>query len=276
MKIESFFDAATGTISYLVIDSVTKNCAAIDPVLDYDQSAAKTGSKSADQIINFIQQNDLNLQWILETHIHADHLTAASYLKEKLGGKIAISEGIFQVLEYWLDFFAIEDKNLASAQQFDHIFKDEESFKIGNLPVKFIKTAGHTPACGSYLIKDAIFVGDLIFMPNLGSGRADFPAGDAGQQFDSIQKIFSLPDDFRIFTGHDYPKDGQEFCGQSSVLEQKTENIFAKISDRNKYIKARNERDAKLPVPKLLLPAIQINLNCGQLPESIKIPLNKL
>jgi glyoxylase-like metal-dependent hydrolase (beta-lactamase superfamily II) len=288
MQIKAFFDPNTSTVSYIVIDEATSNCAIIDSVLDYDIFSGRVTYQSADNLITFIKENNLQVEWILETHIHADHLTAASYLREKLDGKIAIGEGIFEVLEYWVKVFNIESEVPTDGSQFDHIFKDGEEFKIGNLEAKFLTTPGHTPACGSYLIDTCVFVGDLIFMPHLGTGRADFPGGDAKQEFSSIQKIFSLPQSTKIFTCHDYPKDGEQAKWQSTVEQQQKENIFAKISDAEEYIKARENRDKNLTVPKLLLPSIQINLRVGKLPKAenneqgnvglsyIKIPLNLL
>lgn len=287
MKIQAFFDSNTSTVSYIVIDETTLNCAIIDSVLDYDIFSGRISHQSADNLITFVQENNLQVEWILETHIHADHLTAANYLQEKLAAKktpqIAIGEGIFAVLKYWVGVFNIGDEVPVDGSQFNHIFKDGEIFKIGNLEAKFLTTAGHTPACGSYLIGDSVFVGDLMFMPNLGTGRADFPGGDAAQEFDSIQKIFSLPKSTKIFTCHDYPKDGESAKWKSTVETQQRENIFAKISDKKEYIEARKSRDKNLAVPKLLLPALQINLRVGALPTKenndlsyIKIPLNLL
>ena len=285
MKIKAFFDSNTFTVSYIVIDEVTKNCAVIDAVMDYDIFSSKISHQSADALIAFVKENDLQVEWILETHIHADHLTAAKYLQENLTNKIipkiAIGEGIFEVLNYWTQAFNIQSEVPADGSGFDHIFKDGEVFKIGNLEAKFLTNPGHTPACGSYLIEDSIFVGDLMFMPNLGTGRADFPKASAAKQFASLQKIFALPDDIKVFTGHDYPESGAEPKWQSTVGEQKSQNIFAKIKVADEYIKARETRDKSLAVPKLLFPAIQINLRCGALPKKeanglhyLKVPLS--
>lgn len=281
MQIKNFFDSLTNTFSYIIIDDESKNCAIIDSVLNYDIFSGKITYHSADILIDFIQKNNLHLEWILETHIHADHLTAAYYLQKKLGGKIVIGEGIFEVLEYWVKFFNIENEVMVDGSQFDKIFKEGEDFKIGNLTAKFIKTPGHTPACGSYIIEDAVFVGDLIFMPQLGTGRTDFPGGSAREMFKSIQKIFSLPKNTRIFTCHDYPLEGNDPQFTSTVATQKEQNILAKINSEEEYVKARMARDEKLTVPKLLLPSIQVNLRCGKLPapESngisyLKIPLS--
>lgn len=283
MKIKAFFDQNTFTVSYIVIDEETKKCAIIDSVLDYDIFSGTIKTNSADTLIAFIKDNNLQLDWILETHIHADHISAADYIKNKAfaKAKIAIGEGIFEVLKYWVKEFNIDDEVPVNGSQFDHIFKDKEIFKIGNLQAKFITTPGHTPACGSYIIEDSVFVGDLMFMPNVGTGRADFPGGNAREQFISIQKIFSLQQDTQIFTAHDYPKDGQTPSWQSTVEKQQQENILAKIDDEQKYTQARQVKDRNLAVPKLIFPAIQLNLRAGKMPEPennglryIKIPLN--
>jgi glyoxylase-like metal-dependent hydrolase (beta-lactamase superfamily II) len=280
MKIETFFDSLTSTFSYIVIDEETSKCAIIDSVADYDSASGKISHDSAVELINFIEENNLQLEWILETHIHADHLTAAHYLQEKLGGKIAIGEGIIEVLEYWSKAFNIEEEDLVNGFQFDHIFKDEEIFQIGNLQVKFLSTKGHTPSCGSYLIDNSVFVGDLIFAPNLGTGRTDFPGGSAKEQFASLQKIFSLPKETKIFSAHDYPKNGEKPNSMSIVEIQKKENIFAKITNESEYVQFRKSRDKTLGTPKLLFPSIQINLRSGNLPKHenngaryLKIPL---
>ncbi len=285
MQIQTFFDPNTFTVSYIVIDKTTQSCAIIDSVLDYDIFSGRVNHQSADKIIAFVEQNNLQVEWILETHIHADHLTAARYIQNKLSAKktpkIAIGEGIFAVLKYWVEAYNIDDEVAIDGSGFDHIFKDGENFTIGNLKAKFLTNPGHTPACGSYLIDNSIFVGDLMFMMDLGTGRADFPGSNATQQFASLQKILSLPENTKVFTGHDYPKDGEEPKWQSTILEQKTHNVFAKITSAEEYIKAREAKDKTLCVPKLLFPAIQINLRCGDLPikekngvSYIKIPLN--
>lgn len=286
MSTHPFFDKDTGTVSYIISDDETKKCAILDSVLDYDIFSGRTKTTSADILINFITSNNLEVEWILESHIHADHLTAAHYLKHKLNQKIApkiaIGFGIIEVLKYWVKAFNLNDVAI-DGSQFDHIFKDHEVFKIGNKSAKFIATPGHTPACSSYIIDDAVFVGDLMFMPEIGTGRADFPGGSAATQFASIQKIFLLPENTKIFTGHDYPADNKEAHWQSTVATQKEKNIFAKINSEAEYVAARQNRDKNLAVPKLLLPALQINLRCGAFPKAennnisyIKIPLNAL
>lgn len=284
MQIKTFFDNKTNTFTYIVIDPQTNYCAVIDSVQDYNTASGKTETKAADKIIDFIQANNLKLEWILETHIHTDHLTGAHYIKSKLGGKIGIGEHILQVLEYWVPIFNTANDTPADASQFDHLFKDGEAFKIGDLDVKILHTPGHTPACVSYLIEDAVFAGDSIFMPHLGTARVDFPGGSAEILYESIQKILSLPDATRIFICHDYPeKNKQESC-LSTVKEQRESNIFINQNiTKEDYIKARTKRDKTLAVPKLLLPSIQINMRAGELspPEDnnvsyIKIPLNKI
>jgi glyoxylase-like metal-dependent hydrolase (beta-lactamase superfamily II) len=284
MQIEPFFDNITNTFTYIIIDTDTDSCAIIDSVQDYDVSSGKTGTASADKIIKFILDNKLKLEWILETHIHADHLTGAHYIKSKLGGKIGIGEHILQVLEYWVPIFNIKTDTPTDASQFNHLFKDGENFAIGNLSVKILHTPGHTSACVSYLIEDTIFVGDSIFMPHLGTARVDFPGGSAEILYESIQKILSLPDETRIFVCHDYPKENEKEGCLSTVKEQREKNIF--INERitkEEYIKTRIQRDKTLPVPRLLLPSIQTNMRAGKLPmpednnvSYIKTPLNQI
>ncbi|MDP5020614.1 MAG: MBL fold metallo-hydrolase [Rickettsiaceae bacterium] len=284
MKIEPFFDNITNTFTYIIIDPETNSCAIIDSVQDYDASSGKTGTTSTDKIIKFIQDNQLNLEWILETHIHADHLTGAHYIKSKLGGKIGIGEHILQVLEYWVPIFNIKTDTPTDASQFDRLFKDGETFAIGNLSVKILHTPGHTSACVSYIIEDAIFVGDSIFMPHLGTARVDFPGGSAETLYESIQKILSLPDATRIFVCHDYPKENEKAGCLSTVKEQRESNIFINENiTKEEYIKTRIQRDKTLPVPRLLLPSIQTNMRAGKLPMAednnvsyIKIPLNQI
>jgi glyoxylase-like metal-dependent hydrolase (beta-lactamase superfamily II) len=253
-------------------------------ILGYDIFSGRTSSTPADEIIFYVQKNNLKVEWILETHIHADHLTAASYLKEKLGGKIAIGNQITEVLKFWVPVFNTAKDTPLDAKNFDHLFYDGEKFSIGNLEVKVMHTPGHTPACASYLIGDAIFVGDTIFAPQMGTARTDFPGASAKILYQSIQKILALPSETKIFIGHDYPEEGKEpqFC--CSIDDQKKNNILVndKISEAQ-YVEIRNKRDVGKAVPKLLLPAIQINLRAGKFGQAenngthyIKIPLNKI
>jgi glyoxylase-like metal-dependent hydrolase (beta-lactamase superfamily II) len=282
MKIQHFYDSKTATFTYVVSDESTKSCAIIDPVMDFDFSAAKISFNSAQKVINYVKENNLKVNWILETHAHADHITSASYLKEKLGGKIAIGEKITEVAKYWIPVFNIAHDTPLDGSQFDHLFVDGEKFKIGSLEVKVIHTPGHTPACLTYLIEDCAFVGDTIFTPKMGTARTDFPGGSAAILFDSIQKLYALGDDIKIFFGHDYPEEGCEPRFMCKVEEQKKDNILVneKIS-KEQYVETRNKRDVGKAVPKLLLPSLQINLRAGKFSDAesngkhyIKIPLD--
>lgn len=284
MQIQHFFDQDTATFTYIVSDSVTKHCAIIDSVLNYDMNAGKTCTRSADELISYVRNNHLIVEWILETHVHADHLSAAAYLKESVGGKIAIGEHIKQVLDYWVPIFDTANDTFLDGRQFDHLFVEGEVFYIGKIPVKVLVTPGHTPACVSYHMEDAVFVGDTLFMPYVGTARTDFPGGSAGQLYDSIQRILALPGGTRIFTGHDYPPEGKTPAFLSTVDEQKKHNhmIHDGVS-RSAYVLSRNKKDENNSVPRLLLPSIQVNLRAGQFGTAsangvqyLKIPLNTI
>lgn len=284
MNIHHFFDKDTATFTYVVSDEATQKCAIIDSVLDYDMNAGKASTVSADKVIAYVKENNLTVEWILETHAHADHLTASHYLKEKLGGKIGIGEHIKDVLEFWVPLFNTAHDTPLDGSQFDHLFKDGEVFKIGTIEVKVMHTPGHTPACLTYIIGDSAFVGDTIFMPYVGTARTDFPGGSAQTLYQSIQKVLSLPENTRIYTCHDYPPEGKEVGYVSTVAEQKAQNsmVHEGVSEAE-YVSARNAKDKNKAVPRLLLPSIQVNLRAGDLgePESngiqyIKVPLNKL
>jgi len=281
MEIQSFYDKATATVTYIVSDEATRCCAIIDPVLDYDPQGGTIATASADQLIDYINKNGLTLEWLLETHIHADHLTAAGYLKEKLGGAIGISDKIIDVLDYWVPVFDSGEDTPLDGSQFDCLFADGESFNIGNLAVKVTHTPGHTPACASYVIDDAVFVGDTLFMPEGGTARADFPGGDAATLYRSIRKIFSLPDTTRVFICHNYPPEGQPATWETTIGAQKATNILIKDDvTEDHYVETRKSRDSKLPVPRLLYPSIQVNLRAGNLGEDnekhyIKIPVTR-
>ncbi|QOW46205.1 MULTISPECIES: MBL fold metallo-hydrolase [Acinetobacter] len=280
--IQDFFDENTNTFSYVVSDPITSQCAIIDSVLDYDSASASTTTTHADFIIAYVQANDLKVQWILETHVHADHLTASQYLKEKLGGQVAMSEKISEVQKTFADIYHFENTahfNVA----FDYLFEAGEKFKIGQLEAYSIATPGHTPACLSYVIEDCVFVGDTLFMHDYGTARCDFPKGSASQLYDSIQKIFALPEHFRIFLCHDYlPKTRTEYQCQSTVKAQKLKNIHVHIGiEKADFVQMREQRDATLSMPKLILPAIQINMVAGHFPKAesngiryLKIPFN--
>lgn len=284
MKIQHFFDTDTATFTYVVSDPATKKCAIIDPVLDYDMFAGKTSTASSDKVIAYVKEHGLSVEWILETHAHADHLTGSHYLKEKLGGKIGIGEHIREVLKFWVPLFNTGYDTPLDGSQFDHLFSDGEVFSIGSIEVKVMHTPGHTPACVSYLMGDAAFVGDTIFMPYVGTARTDFPGGSASTLYQSIQKLFSLPETTKIYTCHDYPPQGQPESHVSTVAEQKAKNSMVhKGVSEGEYVAARNAKDKGKAVPRLLLPSIQVNLRAGDLGEAeangvqyVKIPLNKL
>jgi len=284
MKIHNFFDKDTATFTYVVSDETTNKCAIIDPVLDYDMQSGRTSTKSSDMVIEYVKSNNLTVDWILETHAHADHLTGAHYLKEKLGGKIGIGEHIKDVLQFWVPLFNTQNDTPLDGSQFDHLFKDGEKFSIGSIEVKVLHTPGHTPACVSYLIEDTIFVGDTIFMPYVGTARTDFPGGSAETLYQSIQKLLSLPETTKIYTCHDYPPQGQSEASVSTVADQKAKNTMVHNGvTQTEYVSARNAKDKGKAVPRLLLPSIQVNLRAGDLGESepngvkyIKIPLNKI
>lgn len=281
-NIESFFDSQTSTWTYLVWCSQSLNCAVIDSVLDFDINSGKISTASADQLINFINEKNLKLQWILETHIHADHLTAANYLKEKLGGKTGVTNRIIAVLKTWQKILNNAEDTPITGEQFDHLFADGEIFKIGELEAKMIATPGHTPADSCFVIGDVVFVGDTIFMPDVGTGRCDFPDGNAADSFDSAQKILALPDNFKLYVGHDYPPSGlRPVQSVVTVAEQKAQNIRVKSDiSKNEFVEKRNRDDAGKPVPKLLFPSLQVNLRAGKFGKStngiyyIKTPLS--
>ncbi len=284
MQIHHFFDQDTATFTYVVSDPKTSKCAIIDSVLDYDMHAGKTTTVSADKVIAYVIEQGLSVEWILETHAHADHLTASHYLREKLGGKIGIGEHIKEVLKFWVPLFNTAHDTSLDGSQFDHLFKDGETFAIGSIEVKVMHTPGHTPACVTYLMGDAAFVGDTIFMPYVGTARTDFPGGSAQTLYRSIQKLLSLPESTRIFTCHDYPPQGQPEGYVSTVADQKAKNsmVHEGVSEAE-YVAARNAKDVGKAVPRLLLPSIQVNLRAGDLGKAenngvqyIKIPLNKL
>lgn len=283
MEIKSFFDTDTATFTYVVSDNKTGKCAVIDPVLDYDMNSGKIATVSSDKVISYIKERGWEVEWILETHAHADHLTGAHYIKEKLGGKTGIGEHIKEVIKFWVPLFNTGHDTPLDGSQFDYLFSDGEKFSIGSIEVAVMHTPGHTPACVSYLMEDAVFVGDTIFMPYVGTARTDFPGGSAGTLYRSIQKLMSLPKDTRIFTCHDYPPEGQEVRNMSTVAEQKANNVMVHSGvSEEEYIAARNTKDKGKAVPRLLLPSIQVNLRSGDFGEAenngikyIKIPVNK-
>lgn len=284
IAIKTFFDLQSSTFTHVVIEAVSKKAAIIDPVLDYDQYSGRSNTQSADRLIDYIKDNSVEVEWILETHIHADHITAAHYLKQKLGGKIGIGSKIKDVLDYWVPVFNTAHDTDVTASQFDHLFADGEEITLGNVPIKVLHTPGHTPACASYLIEDAVFVGDTIFMPDQGTARTDFPGGCAEMMYESIKKILSLPEHTKIYMCHDYPPEGRDIAWVTTVKEQKEQNIMIHEGvSKTEYVATRHKRDHGKAVPKMLLPSIQANMRAGTFgacesnnTQYIKIPVDKI
>jgi len=283
--ITSFFDEATNTISYIVCDPNGSACAIIDSVLDFDFASGRTDTKSADKLINFVKENKLDVQWLLESHVHADHLSAAPYIQMEVGGKIGIGSHITDVQETFGKIFNEGTEFQRDGSQFDKLFVEGDTFHIGQLRGDVLHTPGHTPACMTYVIGDAAFVGDTLFMPDFGTARCDFPGGSSENLFSSIQKILTLPDATRIFVGHDYKAPGREhYAWETTVGEQKKKNIHIKSGkSKEDFVKLRDERDAKLAMPKLIVPSLQINMRAGNMPEPdeqgdvfLKVPINKM
>ena len=283
--ITSFFDEATNTISYIVCDPNGSACAIIDSVLDFDFASGRTDTKSADKLINFVKENKLDVQWLLESHVHADHLSAAPYIQMEVGGKIGIGSHITDVQETFGKIFNEGTEFQRDGSQFDKLFVEGDTFHIGQLRGDVLHTPGHTPACMTYVIGDAAFVGDTLFMPDFGTARCDFPGGSSENLFASIQKILTLPDATRIFVGHDYKAPGREhYAWETTVGEQKKKNIHIKSGkSKEDFVKLRDERDAKLAMPRLIVPSLQINMRAGNMPEPdeqgdvfLKVPINKM
>ena len=283
-EIKGFYDPATSTVSYVVYETNGCACAIIDPVLDYDASAARISTHSADLIAEFVQAQGLTVQWLLETHAHADHLSASAYLKQKLGGQIGIGAPITHVQRVFRDIYNLEPEFRQDGSQFDKLFKADDVFYIGTLEVRALHVPGHTPADMAYQIEgNSIFVGDTLFMPDVGTARCDFPGGDARQLYQSIQRLLALPTDTRLFMCHDYPPEGRDVAWSTTVGEQRASNIHVNDSiDLEGFVTMRTTRDATLSVPQLLIPAIQINIRAGNLPPadnsglcSLKVPLNR-
>lgn len=283
-QVESFRDPLTSTFSHLVYDAPGGHAAIIDPVLDYDAPSARTKTASADRLLAFVRKLELNVDWILETHAHADHLSAGGYLRDQLGAKLAIGRGIIQVQERFKQLFNLDRDFVADGSQFDHLFNEGETFAIGELTGHVLATPGHTDDSLTYVIGDAAFIGDTLFAPDTGTARCDFPGGDAHKLYDSIHKIFALPTETRIFLCHDYPPGDREPAAQTSVAAQETSNVHVRegVSQAN-FVKMRNERDASLPEPKQILPALQVNIRGGRLPPPdgngiryLRLPLNQI
>ncbi|MBK45511.1 MAG: MBL fold metallo-hydrolase [Roseovarius sp.] len=281
--VEAFFDEDTNTISYIVKDPGSDACAIVDSVMDIDYAAGRISYDHADAMIARVQERGLRLDWILETHVHADHLSAAPYIQEKLGGRIGIGEKILVVQEVFGKIFNEGTEFQRDGSQFDRLFKDGDTYELGGMTCFAMHTPGHTPACMTHVMGDAAFVGDTLFMPDGGSARADFPGGDAGTLYDSIQKVLSLPDEMRLFMCHDYGPNGREIRWETTVAEEKAHNIHVGGGrTKEEFVKFRTERDATLGMPRLILPSLQVNMRAGEIPTDpdgrpmLKLPINAL
>lgn len=283
-QVQAFFDPATWTVSYVVFDTPGGHCALVDSVLDYDPKSGRTRTTSADQLIAFVRAQHLTVDWILETHAHADHLSAAPYLRKHLGGKVTIGSQITQVQNVFKGIFHLEPEFATDGRQFDHLLQDGETFAIGQLQAQALSVPGHTPACLAYQVGDAVFVGDTLFMPDVGTARCDFPGGNAHTLYQSIRKLLSLPPETRLFMCHDYPPAGREVQWETTVADQRARNIHVHdgVSEAD-FVAMRTQRDATLEMPVLILPSVQVNIRAGELPPPeangvryLKIPLNAL
>ena len=283
-QVQAFFDPDTWTVSYVVFDTPGGHCALVDSVLDYDPKSGRTRTTSADQLIAFVRAQHLTVDWILETHAHADHLSAAPYLRQHLGGKVTIGSQITQVQNVFKGIFHLEPEFATDGRQFDHLLQDGETFAIGQLQAQALSVPGHTPACLAYQVGDAVFVGDTLFMPDVGTARCDFPGGNAHTLYQSIRKLLSLPPETRLFMCHDYPPAGREVQWETTVADQRARNIHVHdgVSEAD-FVAMRTQRDATLEMPVLILPSVQVNIRAGELPPPeangvsyLKIPLNAL
>jgi glyoxylase-like metal-dependent hydrolase (beta-lactamase superfamily II) len=283
--VTAFFDEPTNTASYAVVDPATRECALVDSVLDYDQASGRTDKRSADAMVAFVRDHGLNARWILETHVHADHLSAAPYLKQRLGGELAIGRGITVVQDVFGKIFNAGTEFQRDGSQFDRLFADGDAFKLGGIDCRVMHTPGHTPACVTYVVGDAAFVGDTLFMPDFGTARCDFPGGDARQLYRSIRRIFELPDETRLFLCHDYKAPGRdEYRWETTVGEEKRQNVHVREGvTEDEFVAMRTARDKTLGMPRLILPSVQVNMRAGQLPPPeedgrryLKIPVDGL
>ena len=284
-EVHGFFDEATNTITYVLRDPAGRACAVIDSVLDFDYASGRTDTRSADMVVAFIRAGNLDLHWVLETHVHADHLSAAPYLQQRLGGQIGIGDRITQVQETFGKVFNEGTEFARDGSQFDRLFRDGDSLMVGQVRVDVLHTPGHTPACLTYVAGDAAFVGDTLFMPDFGTARCDFPGGSADQMFVSVQRILALPDATRIFVCHDYKAPGREvFAWESTVAAQKALNVHIGVGhSREDFVALRQARDATLAMPRLIIPSLQVNMRAGQMPAPeddgktyLKVPINGL
>jgi glyoxylase-like metal-dependent hydrolase (beta-lactamase superfamily II) len=283
-EVTAFFDEPTNTVTYVVKDPLSKSCAIVDSVLDIDYAAGRISYDSADLVIDFVTQNDLTVEWHIETHVHADHLSAAPYLQKKLGGKIGIGRNITIVQETFGKIFNEGTEFQRDGSQFDRLFDDGDVYKIGAMTAHAIHTPGHTPACMTHIVGDAAFVGDTLFMPDGGSARADFPGGDARTLFRSIKRVLTLPNETRLFMCHDYGPNGRNIKWETTVAEQREHNIHSKDGiTEDQFVAMREARDKTLGMPKLIIPSLQVNMKAGELPKPdesgkrfLKVPLNQL
>lgn len=283
--VTAFFDHETFTVTYVVKDPASQACAIIDPVLDFDQAAGRTSTGSADEVLGFVNKHGLKVAWILETHAHADHLSAAAYLKSKTGAKTATGELIGHVQATFSEIFNFDDSFATNGEQFDRIFADGETIPVGDMGISVMHTPGHTPSCVTFVCGDAAFVGDTLFMPDYGTARADFPGGDAAVLYESIQRIFELPVQTRLFMCHDYKAPGRDdYRWETTVAEQRAKNIHVHDGiSKDEFVRFREGRDAGLGMPKLIIPSIQVNIRAGEMPPAedngmayLKVPLNVL
>ena len=281
--VTGFFDEQSNTITYVVKDPTSNACAVVDAVMEFDQAAGRLTYEGSDRVIEFITERGLELEWIIETHVHADHLSGAPYIQQKLGGKIGIGEHIMTVQDTFGKVFNEGTEFQRDGSQFDALFSDGDAYSVGNMSCFALHTPGHTPACMVHVMGDAAFAGDTLFMPDGGSARADFPGGDAGQLYDSIQRVLSLPDAVRLFICHDYGPGGRAIAWETTVGEERAKNIHVGGGkSREEFIKFRTERDAQLSMPKLIIPSLQVNMRAGEVPKDddgnmmIKVPVNKL
>jgi glyoxylase-like metal-dependent hydrolase (beta-lactamase superfamily II) len=282
--VQSFFDDKTWTVSYVIVDNATRFAAIVDPVLDFDFKSGRTTTVQADKLLAYVRDRGFKVQWILETHAHADHLSGARYLQEQVGGRIAIGERITEVQATFKMLYNLERNFLPDGGQFDHLFKDDEVFKIGDVQARALLVPGHTPADMAYVVDGAVFVGDTLFMPDVGMARADFPGGDAHTLYRSMRRILALPPETKMYVCHDYPPNGREAAWETTVAEQRAKNIHVRDGvSEDEFVAMRKARDATLEVPTLILPSIQVNIRAGQLPPAeedgvsyLRIPLNVL
>lgn len=283
--VQGFFDEATNTVSYVVSDPATKVGAVIDSVLDYDPAAGRTDTKSADRLIAYVKEKEVKLDWVLETHVHADHLSAAPYIKDRLGGKLGIGEKITVVQDSFGKIFNAGTEFQRDGSQFDSLFKDGDTFKLGSIDAHAMHTPGHTPACMTYAIGDAAFIGDTLFMPDYGTARADFPGGDARELYRSIRKVLALPPETRLFLCHDYKAPGRDkYVWETTVAEERAHNVHARDGvSEDEFVAMRTARDRQLGAPKLIIPSIQVNMNAGNFPPPdkegnvyLKVPVNRI